>query len=382
MPFSIGGSVSLTVGSAAVPDCQNIAVKASSTGIGEASCTSAGIPPGSQVVINGLYSGDTNFISNSTSLQQTVGDFAITVTPSQSQITPVTDSNGKYVVTVLQGYTNQTQPSFSYITSNPPNFSQMIAVNATPAFGYSDSLNLSCVVTLVGQSGSNQVNPVCSLAAGQIGPSGMTNVTIDATDKASVGIYIVTVTAVDAAGVALSHSDQFTVLIAGDTATQNVSAGTPTLTNLSFESAAASNVTFSCVSPPAGITCAFSPSPANLDQTSPLAVTLTITAAKTSGRLQTPAKIFATFWFGLPALVWIGLVPSRKQSLKAFLRLLFTLTIIFILLQAIACGGSSFTRPPAPQTQVGSYNLLVEGTDSTTNQVVTSATVPIDVSAQ
>ena len=382
MPFSIGGSVTLSIGNTAIPECQNIAVTATSTGIGEASCHSASIPAGDPVVIDGLYSGDSNFLPSSTTIKQTVRDFSLAVTPTQSQITPVTDSNGKYVVTVIQGYTNQTQPSFAYITNNPPNFNQTITVSATPIFKYSNSLNLSCAVTLVGQMGPNQINPLCSVARGQIGPSGMTTVAIDASNKASVGTYVITVTAIDATGVQLSHSDQFTLLIASNIATLNVSAGAPTSASVSFASAAASNVTFSCISPPAGISCAFNPSPANLDPASPLAVNITITAAQTTSLLRTPTRIFATFWFGLPAVVWIGLVPFRKQSLKIFLRMLLMLMIVLILLQAIGCGGGSFSRPPGTQTQVGSYNLLVEATDSTTNQVVSSAVVPINVSAQ
>ena len=353
---SPGGSVDITDTTTnpatAVPGCTGLPVTN-----GQAACSTVALQSGVRSLsVN--YNGDPSFQPSATGLTQTVQDFSPSVTADPG-VTPG-------VVSVEQGFTNTSQ------IFSPQNITYSVA----PLYGYSNTLALTCNVTPVGPGCSFASNPISF-----VGGMATTTVAIDASKSPPVGTYTVTVTAMDATGLTLAHSTTFTVLITNTVAAISITPGSAgSQTTVSFVAPVPTNVTFSCAQIlPAiqGISCSFSPGMTTLNPNSPTSVQVTVTAATVAARLNTPNRILAALWLGIPAVVMIGSLPFGGLSRKKLLQWLGLMLVVIALLQGIGCGGG-FVRPPTLATPGGSYNLLVEGKDSN-NVVQTSAVIPVNI---
>ena len=350
---SPGGTVDLTDSGTAIAGCTGVVVTN-----GQAMCSTTALQAGTRT-ITATYNGDSNFNGSSTTLQQIVEDFSPTVTFTGLVIPGV--------VTIPQGYTNENQPFGK----------QTITVSATTSTNFSNSLALAC--------SSSQINgqaPTCSTSPGLIswtnGTASSAVVTVTA-GSAPVGNYTVTITATDTV-TGLQYSTSFRVLITNTVPSIDVRPGPGTTTPVSFVGATNANVTFSCsqIAPATtGISCSFSPASTTVNPNSSTTVNVTVTTTTQTSQLSSSARILATLWLGMPAIVLIGSLRFGKLSREKVLQLLGILVIVVALLQGIGCGGGINVRPATPQNP-GSYNLLVIGTDSS-GTVQTSAIVPINV---
>jgi hypothetical protein len=353
---SPGGSVTFTDTTSSpatnVPGCAPVSVTN-----GQATCSTTGLQSGVRS-LTASYSGDSNFQSSSATLTQTVEDFSPGV-DWVPQVTPM-------AVSVAQGYTNTGQ-IFS---------PQTITYSVTPLYGYNNALALTCNVTPVGPGCIPATNAISF-----VGGMATTTVTIDASKSPPVGTYTVTITAMDATGLTLAHNTTFTVLITNTVPAINLTPGSAgSQTTVSFVAPVQTNVTFSCpqILPAVkGISCSFNPGTATVSPGSPTAIQVTVTAATQSARLNTPNRILAALWLGIPAIVMFGSLPCGRLSRKKLLQLLGLMLVVVALLQGIGCGGG-FVRPPTLATPGGSYNLQVVGMDSN-NVVQTSATIPVNI---
>ena len=308
-------------------------------------------------------------------LVQNVADFS----PSVDWSPHVNDA----AVLVAQAYSNTTQ------LFNP----QTITFTAATTTGFSNSLTVTCKVYQY-QSQQELTTPTCTPPTSPVpfvGTSATAPLTITAGAGTAtpIGNYTVVVTATDTA-TQLVHTANFTVLITSTTQSIDVSPNPAgTAIPVSFVGATDTTVTFSCPSvtgpnipaggeDPAkiGISCQFNPSPTPVNLGSSTPVQVTVVEKSLTAQLMPPARILATLWLGMPAIVLIGSLRFGRSSRKRLLQLLGLLVVLVALLQGVGCGGGINSRPPAPSNP-GSYNLLVIGTDS--NGTQTSAIIPINV---
>ena len=343
------GTVTFTSNAASIPDCSptpNPVPLAS----GQATCTTTTLASGIDTIA-AVYSGDNNYTDSEPSLSQTVQDFSpgVTFTPG---VTPG-------VVSIPQSTTNTSQP-FNQ---------QTITFSAMSSSGFANSLTLTCQVTQI-----NGQEPGCDPVLSPVpfvNGTATTTFTITTLTSTPIGNYTATVTATDPAS-GLLHSANFAVLVTNTIASIGVTPGQPgTANSVSFVGSTSATVTFSCptvVGPglPAsgespgviGIACQFSPASTTVNPNSPTPVQITVTAATKSARLTPPARILATLWLGMPAIVLIGSLRFGKLSRRKVLQLLGILVVVVAVLQGIGCGGGINNRPSAPITPGGSYDPI------------------------
>ena len=259
--------------------------------------------------------------------------------------------------------------------------------------GFNNNLSLSC--TLDTQTppvvvASSPRAPLCNLSVStvQVGTQQTVSITIDATTAATTpGTYTFDVTASDQS-TSLNRSTTFTVNVRSVGAPLTVISGANT-GNTSPATfilpPGASLTSFQCVKitgtglPPLGLDpsaisvgCSFSPSSvASSSSVQAADVTVTITTGgSTTAGLAGHSDIFAAGLLGLPIFGMLGLLRGRKSPRSAFFRLMAVLAFIAASYQIMGCGGS-FQKPTASggQTPPGAYNLLIQGTDTTNNQV-------------
>ena len=117
-------------------------------------------------------------------------------------------------------------------------------------------------------------------------------------------------------------------------------------------------VSFSCVPTSANLSCAVSPSSTTLTETA--TVTLTIQAAAQAAAAPSPSGR-RPGWLGSGSLVLgcVVLLGAARRSRR--LAMLFSMSVIAVLLAAVGCGGGG-SQQAAPQNQT--YSVLVNATAS------------------
>ena len=160
------------------------------------------------------------------------------------------------------------------------------------------------------------------------------------------------------------------VAAAGDTAFYTVQlTPNPTYTT---------SIALSCTGLPTGTTCSFSPSPVNLQGSSPGTSTLSLTTTArpiTTGSLGSASKRFYAVWFAVPGLALLG-VGFGGERRRRIVGLLMLCVVGALLLFQPACSSSS-TAPPSTGTQAGTYPITVtaaSGSDSKSQTI--QLTVP------
>jgi len=171
------------------------------------------------------------------------------------------------------------------------------------------------------------------------------------------------------------------------TTTQTVNAGqTATFTNaisVTAQNGFASQVNLSCSVPVTATNTTCTVNPSTLASGSG---TASVSVSTMAHGLLPPPLPFRRFYLRpeliallLPTLVlatlMLRIARTRRQRLMGALPI--TLLVLFILLQAIGCGGGSYTPPPPPPptgTPAGTYTVTVTGTASTSGGTVTHTT--------
>ncbi len=356
------GTVSFTVtpmgqGSVAIPGCSQVVLASS-----QATCTTSTLLPGSNTVA-ASYSGDNNYSGNSFTLTQTVEYFQLGGLPT--------------AVAIIQGSNN----------INTPYYGQMLTVmlSPNPTNAYSGAVSLSCNVTpMVANAPTCTTNPNSSMVAG------MATLQISTASATTIGPYTVTVTGQDTNIGGSPTQTSVLVNVGYLSGTLSIGASGNLPVQVPFVGASAVNVSFVCamITGPQGINdfnaykigCQTNPGQAviSTDPNNPTSVTVTITTSATNARLERLTdRIFATFCFGLPAIVLLGSLPFKGFSRKRILQLLGLTLLLAALLESVGCGGNGFTRPSV-STPSGTYSILVQAKDSS-GAVQSSAVIPFDV---
>lgn len=344
----------------------------------------------------------------------TVNTTAVTKAGTYNVVVTGTDFTGQYIHTVgLQVVTpfitTVGTPTFTLaggsITVSAPGGTGSSSISATPAYGFTGSVALSCAVT-ASPAGATGV-PTCSLSPATAVISSTaaasSNLTVSTGSATTAGTYTITVTGVSGSitqtsavtvtveGVAsasgtftLSSSGAITVASQGGSGTSTISV-TPNAAN-----PYGGVVNLSCLvtASPSGATnvptCSLTPASVTLAG-SALTSVLTISTTAQTGKLDLPLNRIFTTGGGmmLATLMFLG-VPIFRRGRKT-LRSLRTLHILSIAVlfamvagSAIGCGsGSSSSTAPSPTggTTTGQYTVTVTGTPSSG----TAPTVPVSV---
>ncbi|MGA2169340.1 MAG: Ig-like domain repeat protein [Terracidiphilus sp.] len=362
-------------------------------GTATATCT-ATFPAGAgDQAITAVYLNDPNFTTNSNSatFAQTVQNFSIANSVT-STLNP-TATTGP--VTLTQGYSTATSSAAGTDPFNPTK----VQLGVTSTDGFTDLLNLTCVVT----NAANQAivkDPSCTVSKTAHGATGTSLIyTLSASDTAPVGEYTATLTATDSPNPALSRQAILTVYVVGvagalsqvpgASATENVlfnTAAAPASTTLvSFTCGTVLDVTtgkqiasslISCTGPTAGVTVGNVAADPN--ETS---VPITIAVSTATAQLERSSTIYAGLFLGMPLVALMGWIGSRKSPRKNFFRFIGLILMIAIASYAATGCGGSFTKPPPITTtyavQPGYYLVQVIATDKNGNQYY--AVVPLTV---
>ena len=367
--FAPTGMVTFTSNGAAVLTCP-----LNTSGV--AACTTTQLASGVDVIV-ATYNADANFTTSSAqqSPSQVVQDFSI----GSAETNPVLLTQG-YVT----GCTNCTGQDLFY--------AQNISASVAPANGYSDTVAMSCSVSLNGQAVST---PTCSVGSSTIANGqGTTSVKIMAGTTANpspIGTYMVTITAADGTGPI--HSTPISVTVVNNTSSVNVLVGGQGSATVNFKGPAGPTLTtFTCAQAtvagtpstgqlPAtlGFTCLFNPTTTTFDGNGNASVQVTVnTSASTTAELRRTGGILAAVWFGIPGILLIGSTRRKRFSRKMVAQMLGLLFVCTILMYGVACGGG-FTRPQPVTSNAtpGAYDLLVTAKGS--DGVTYSAVVPVNV---
>ncbi len=353
------GSVSFTDNQAPIPGCAAVALVPQQSG-STATCQTSSLAVGSHAIAT-AYGGDGNFGPSASSISYIVGaagaDFTVLpISPASAMVT--------------QGFSN----------NNDPFFAQAISVTVQPMPGYVNTVTVSCSVSPPLNSGSCTVNAPSSgsLASGSLN----TTLTISAGDATPIGSYTVTVSAQDSNQVV--HTANLALAVIEQTPSTVMPSGGGTTTQVNFPGAPNTQVGgFSCPSVSGtgingteafsaiGGVCTFTPGSITL----PAPVTVTLSGCSVPvARLRRQSPIFASVFFGLPAVVLLGPLFRRHRNQRRKLQrvvILFLLTLGFLMF-GFGCGGSA-----GPLTPTGHYYVLVQGTGP--GGTTYSAVVPLTV---
>jgi hypothetical protein len=391
---STDGTLTATAGCKVAP-----VTSVTGTGTSVASC-SAQFPASialslSSETITAIYSGDTNFVTNTDSLAETVQNFALANSVT-STLNPASTSGS---VTLTQGYATATKSSAGADPFNPTTVKLVV----TSSGGFTASLKATCAVT--NTQGASVTDPSCSLGDGSneadlSGTSGTVLIyTLSASPAARLGAYNVAITAEDGSALTLSHAAApLTLYIVGVANTLSLAQGASGTENASFNTAPPASgkaptslgsftcgtvVTSDTKTPIAAgqLSCTGPASvPVGSGDTTTVPITIS-TAGHAAAQLERAGTIYAAAFLGLPLVAllgWVGGGKSRRRNLFRFLAMVLLLAAGIS--YATGCGGS-FTYPKTPAgTGIGAGNYLVQVVGTDQNGVKYYAVVPLAVS--
>ncbi len=376
--------------------CGNVTVNAVVGGTATATC-SVSFPPttGGAVVVQATFTpagSNLNFLGSSTiapQLAEVVQDFSIAYTA------PVAGTP----VLLTQGFSNTTDPL------SP----QKITVALATAGTFSDQLNLTCTVTNTA-TGTPVTDPSCSASPAYFIPttatSGIynpatTTVTMNASTTAAVGSYTVVITALDSkiSTLAQTTATPVTVYVVGVSTALSLAPGASGNANALFDTATpASGVAptklsgFACGSivpfvngvPGSpltnnGLLSCTGPGSVPVTAGGSTLVEIAVSPVEKTAQLERSSTTTLAAFLGLPLLVLMGWVGSRKSQRRNFFRFLGLILLIVGLSYATGCG-AGFTppkTPPGSALPAGSYYVQVVATDQ--NNVRYFAVVPLTV---
>jgi hypothetical protein len=322
----------------------------------EAACTTQSLAAGSDTILASFSDPQGVYANSSATLTQTVqtasgGDFQIVVT---------TPGN----LTVTQGYSNATDPFFA----------QSIQVTVQALNGYSGTVTLSCSVSPPLAGGGCIVNPPTS---GLVDANLITTLTITAGGGTQIGQYMVMVSGQDNNG--LMHQASQNLMVINNAPGVNEPPGGGGTTMVYFPGPPGTPIgNFSCplvtgtglsgqqpLSMIGGV-CTFTPSSGTI----PGPIMLTISGCQVA-RLHTHLPIYASLFFGLPGIVFLGPLAVGASRRRKLLQVIGLFLVVCAMLFAMGCGGYGNLTP------TGHYQVLVQATGS--DGTVYSAVVPVTV---
>jgi hypothetical protein len=311
---------------------------------GQAQITLTTLSP-TTAVISAMYSGDSNYMDSSASFTETITYVSTSVSVTSSKPTVDTNTQVTFTAQLNPSSTGAAPAAGSvYFTANGIEIGYIPVAN-----------NQAQVTTSFMTPGSVQVQA---------------NYGGDANYAASTGTVTETVTA----------PPDFSFIVAPGQGTQTVTAGqTATFTNAISVNAVngfTGQVAVSCTSPAQATTCSLNPNTLAAGQSA--TVMVTTTARSAAPPLPSNRRI----------LSWPRLVPVVVALMLSFLLMRLARTrprrvvaafpvaglLLFLVLQAIGCGGgSSYTTPPPPiGTPAGNYTITVTGVSTTPNTTHTA----------
>ena len=364
-------------------------------GTATASCVATFPATAQSQTITATYNGDANFTTSNATFAQTVQNFAVANSVT-STLNP-TPTTGP--VNLTQGYSTATSSAAGTDPFNPT----AVQLVVTSTGGFTDTLDLQCVVTN-SSNGAVVADPTCTLASTMPGATGTAlTYQVAASPSAAIGAYTVTVTATDQANPSLFQVITLTVNVVGIGNTLSLAQGASGQENVSFNTASApagdTLVSFACDSvavlntatgtttqlPPSqwgGLTCTSPKSSVPVTGNSTSAVIIVWTAGTTSAQLRQSGTMSLAAFLGLPILVLMGWVGSRKSPRRNLLRFLGLILLIVGVSYVSGCGGSfhSSVTSSSRGIPVGNYLVQVVATDNQTPANQFYAVVPLDVS--
>jgi hypothetical protein len=372
--------------------CQAAPVAPISSGAGAgtatASCTVSFPALAQSQTVTATYASDPNFTASSNSFAQTVQNF--TVANSVTSALDATATTGP--VTLTQGYATATSSAAGTDPFNATNVQLVV----TSTGGFIDSLDLGCVVT--NASKAVVTDPSCTIAATESGATGTAlTYQVSASASAPIGVYTVSMTAIDSANPTLVKVTPLTISVVGVANILSLAQGASGTENATFNTtnapAGANLVSFSCgtvwnltaktqlsASQIAGLKCTGPASVAITGSTTLVAITIS-TASPTTALLRETSTISLAAFLGVPLFALLGWVGSRRSPRKNFFRFLGLILLLVGVSYASGCGGSFTSTSKSTNTGIapGSYLVQVVATDQNGNTYY--AAVPLDVSA-
>ena len=366
---------------------------------GQASCTSAVLPSGSNSIV-ATYSSDSNYAGSANTLLQTVEDYALSVTPIPT---------APAAIFVSQGFA--TGSTAGYTTGNTstapvdPFTGQAINLNPAPIGGYATltaaPATLSCAVTPTTGAPKCDLSGTLTIGGNSQAPAG---IVIDASASSVVaGTYTVTVTATDPT-TTISRAASFTVIVRPVSATVNLVSGQTTgntgtvtfqlpagvsLSTLTCPWVFGSGLTGEVAASARGITCTFSPTTVpstGSAQTATVTVTITttgtVTAQNNTPVLGKGSSMLLAALFGLPVFLLMGFRRSRRAFVSNAVRMVAIAALAIAAFSSLGCGGSlnfSSTQVQGGTTPPGAYNLLIQGIGSDSNKYQTVLSLNINL---
>ncbi len=324
---------------------------------GKATCSTAALACGTHSDLVASYGGDQNYLPSNG-----------TASPPQ-----VVAGCGTFLVLPISPASVEVTQTFN--NNNEPFHAQAITAIVQPLSGYSATVRLSCSVSPPLTGGSCTV----SVPSGLVGPRSLaTQLTIGVGGNTPTGNYTVTVQAQDDSGLVESATmgltvDEKTMPLtmvtggAGPPVPIVFGPGPGTLSEFSCSLVTGTGIAGTEDFGSIGGVCSFDKTSTNL----PDPVVVTITGC-TIARLGTGTRIYASLWFGLPAVVLLGSFRPRLRAGKKLLQWLALFLVVSILLFGMGCGGGV-----GPTTPSGSYLVLVQGTGA--DGTVYSAVIPVTV---
>ena len=363
------GTVKFTSTDGAANHCSAVQV-ATKNGSSTASCTvTFPAQDGGNVTIAAQYIGDANFSTSSTTLAQTVQNFALAFTLSSgSQTGPILITQG---------------------SSNTSDQFHPTAVNATsaPIAGFADTLILSCVVK--NSNGAEVTDPSCAPNPGTLANGGTATASLPYTFAASatapVGEYTIYLTGTDSTTPQLTQAAlPVTVDVVSQAGSLSLAPGAIGTEYVTFNTSSAPTspaptlqsfacgtiVTLSggngdiaaqvtCSGPSGGVPVTGQATTVSISVATQAPTSVTA-ALRRSGTITT-----AAFW-GIPLLALLAWFSRRGSPRRSFFRFLGMIVLLLGIGNAIGCGSGGFTRPPTQTggATSGSYLVQVIATDS------------------
>jgi trimeric autotransporter adhesin len=362
------GSVALKLGSTTLATISSFSTSYITTGStvylqlsGTATVQASALAAGSNT-INVTYSGDTNYVTSTTTVIVTGPAAAGLKLANSGGISVAAGSSGTSTLTVTptNGFTG--------------------AVNFACSVGSSPT-GLTCMAPSATVSGTTAATATLTVATTSSTPTGSYTATVTASDAATGKItsqttLTITVTTGSSGNpaIALSSSGNITVA-AGITGTSTITVtpggGFTGAVNLTCA------VTTSITNPNDPPTCTVV-SPVTISGTTPQSSMLTITTTAPTTTTSTAVPPLGKFFLGggatLAMLFFFG-VPARRRAWRSAL----SVVAILFVAGAIGCGGGGGKTTTVPGTTAGTYTATVTGTDAATGKVTANVPVTITV---
>lgn len=339
------------------------AVTAPSGAISPINCSPSPLPP---VSITGTAAVSFTLTAVSTATT-TAGNYVITVTGTSGSITQSTTVNVAVAVPTVALSANPTSLSFLQAATS----GNTSTITATPAFGFTGAVTLSCAVTTIP---TGATAPGCSVSPSPVTISGSaqtSTLTISSTASTTATAYVVTVTGISGSitktttvsvNVTSTTSPSFALSNSGNITVSRGGSGTSTISvtpSGGFTGAVGLTCAITPTASNAPATCSISPTSANVTSASPATTTLTVRTTATIA-LNQPLKLFWPSTGGAVLAVLFFFVPRRRRNWLAMMALF----VVLVSGLAIGCGGGSISNGGTSNsgTTPGTYTVTVTGT--------------------